>query len=63
MVKYRPDIHCPHVGPSGGDYCSKYRISTLDLIFPDILSVPRNYTDIVLNPPFNESLIAYTASQ
>ncbi|KAK0441678.1 hypothetical protein EV421DRAFT_636920 [Armillaria borealis] len=46
MVKYRPDIHCPHVGPTGGDYC-----------------IPRNYTDIVLNPPFNESLIAYTASQ
>ncbi|KAK0187763.1 hypothetical protein F5146DRAFT_1104650 [Armillaria mellea] len=46
MVKYRPDVHCPHVGPTGGDYC-----------------IPRNYTDIVLNPPFNESLIAYTASQ
>ncbi|PBK75174.1 hypothetical protein ARMSODRAFT_509260 [Armillaria solidipes] len=46
MVKYRPEVHCPHVGPSGGDYC-----------------IPRNYTDIVLNPPFNESLIAYTASQ
>ncbi|KAK0221540.1 hypothetical protein IW262DRAFT_912188 [Armillaria fumosa] len=41
MVKYRPEVHCPHVGPSGGDYC-----------------IPRNYTDIVLNPPFNESLIA-----
>ncbi|KAK0243904.1 hypothetical protein EDD85DRAFT_179726 [Armillaria nabsnona] len=46
MVKYRPEVHCPHVGPTGGDYC-----------------IPRNYTDIVLNPPFNESLIAYTASE
>ncbi|KAK0504310.1 hypothetical protein EDD18DRAFT_1345201 [Armillaria luteobubalina] len=46
MVKYRPEVHCPHVGPSGGDYC-----------------IPRNYTDIVLNPPFNESLIAYMASE
>ncbi|KAG7445665.1 uncharacterized protein BT62DRAFT_896251 [Guyanagaster necrorhizus] len=45
MVKYRPDVHCPHVGPTGGDYC-----------------IPRNYIDIVLNPPFNESFIAYTAS-
>ncbi|KAK0487758.1 hypothetical protein IW261DRAFT_1449602 [Armillaria novae-zelandiae] len=45
MVKYRPEVHCPHIGPTGGDYC-----------------IPRNYTDIVLNPPFNESLIAYIAS-
>ncbi|EEB92225.1 hypothetical protein MPER_09297 [Moniliophthora perniciosa FA553] len=21
MLKFRPDIHCPHVGPSGGDMC------------------------------------------
>ncbi|KAK0187765.1 hypothetical protein F5146DRAFT_1207088, partial [Armillaria mellea] len=46
MVKYRPEVHCPHVGPTGGDYC-----------------IPRNYTDIVLNPPFNESFIAYTVSE
>ncbi|KAK0202087.1 hypothetical protein DFS33DRAFT_1047010 [Desarmillaria ectypa] len=62
MVKYRPDIHCPHVGPTGGDYCSKYHVPTIDLNFLDMLPVPRSYTDIVLNPPFNESLLAYTAS-
>ncbi|KAE9391129.1 hypothetical protein BT96DRAFT_945593 [Gymnopus androsaceus JB14] len=21
MVKYRPEVHCPHVGPNGGDMC------------------------------------------
>jgi hypothetical protein len=21
MVKYRPDVHCSHIGPSGGGYC------------------------------------------
>ena len=21
MVKYRPEIHCSHIGPTGGDYC------------------------------------------
>ncbi|KIY49529.1 hypothetical protein FISHEDRAFT_26124, partial [Fistulina hepatica ATCC 64428] len=21
MVKYRPDVHCDHIGPSGGDMC------------------------------------------
>ncbi|KAK0487759.1 hypothetical protein IW261DRAFT_1558803 [Armillaria novae-zelandiae] len=59
-----PDVHCPlNVGLPGADYCSKPGIPTLDRTFPDrLLAVPRNYTDIVLNPPFNESLIAYTAS-
>ena len=23
MVKFRPEVHCPHIGPSGGDMCSK----------------------------------------
>lgn len=21
MIKYRPEIHCSHIGPTGGDYC------------------------------------------
>ena len=21
MVPYRPDVHCSHIGPSGGGYC------------------------------------------
>ncbi|KAJ3785158.1 hypothetical protein GGU10DRAFT_269847, partial [Lentinula aff. detonsa] len=21
MVKYRPEVHCPHIGPTGGDMC------------------------------------------
>ncbi|KAJ7100840.1 hypothetical protein B0H15DRAFT_796524 [Mycena belliarum] len=21
MVKYRPSVHCPHIGPTGGDMC------------------------------------------
>ena len=22
MVPYRPDVHCPHIGRTGGGYCS-----------------------------------------
>ncbi|PBK97324.1 hypothetical protein ARMGADRAFT_634355 [Armillaria gallica] len=46
MVTYRPEVHCPHIGPTGGHYC-----------------IARNYTDVVLNPPFHESLIAIKASE
>jgi hypothetical protein len=21
MVRHRPEVHCPHIGPTGGDYC------------------------------------------
>jgi hypothetical protein len=31
MVKFRPEVHCPHIGPSGGDMCSK-RTFYLDCI-------------------------------
>ncbi|KIY67913.1 hypothetical protein CYLTODRAFT_422120 [Cylindrobasidium torrendii FP15055 ss-10] len=26
MLSYRPDVHCAHVGPSGGDMCSRTRL-------------------------------------
>ena len=22
MVPWRPEVHCPHIGPGGGGYCS-----------------------------------------
>ena len=25
MLPYRPDVHCPHVGPTGGGYCTNDR--------------------------------------
>ena len=24
MVKFRPEVHCPHIGPSGGDMCGMW---------------------------------------
>jgi len=39
MVPFRPDVHCPHIGPSGGGYC------TNDLV----------YQDVVLQPYFTNS--------
>ncbi|KAF4172205.1 hypothetical protein CNMCM8694_006434 [Aspergillus lentulus] len=47
MVKYRPDIHCPHIGPTGGDYCV------------DDLS----YEQVVLEKYFRDSFIAYGYGQ
>jgi hypothetical protein len=47
MVKYRPDIHCSHIGPTGGDYCV------------DDLS----YEQVVLEKYFRDSFIAYGYGQ
>ncbi|KAJ5153423.1 uncharacterized protein N7482_009901 [Penicillium canariense] len=43
MVQYRPDVHCAHIGPSGGGYCV------------DDLS----YEQTVLQQYFNNSWIPY----
>ncbi|OGM50052.1 hypothetical protein ABOM_001327 [Aspergillus bombycis] len=37
MVQYRPDEHCPHIGPSGGDMCvddKSYVQTVLESYFP-----------------------------
>jgi hypothetical protein len=43
MVQYRPDVHCPHIGPSGGGYCVD----------------DMNYSQTVLQRYFNDSWIAF----
>ncbi|KAJ5124533.1 uncharacterized protein N7515_008358 [Penicillium bovifimosum] len=43
MVQYRPDVHCPHIGPSGGGYCVD----------------DRTYPDTVLQRYFEESWIPF----
>lgn len=43
MVHYRPDIHCAHIGPSGGGYCVD----------------DMTYTQTVLQSYFNESWIPF----
>ncbi|GFF54192.1 hypothetical protein IFM61606_07185 [Aspergillus udagawae] len=43
MVKYRPDIHCAHIGPTGGDYCVD----------------DKSYEQVVLERYFRDSFIAY----
>ncbi|KAJ7493638.1 hypothetical protein FB451DRAFT_1490855 [Mycena latifolia] len=36
MVQYRPSVHCPHIGPTGGDMCQDrtYTAATLNNPFP-----------------------------
>jgi len=36
MIKYRPDVHCPHIGPSGGGMCIKrdYVNETTQKLYP-----------------------------
>lgn len=34
MIKYRPDVHCPHIGPTGGMFCT---------------DDDKNYYDVVLD--------------
>lgn len=43
MVQYRPDIHCAHIGPSGGGYCVD----------------DMTYTQTVLQNYFNDSWIPF----
>ncbi|KAJ3773262.1 hypothetical protein FB446DRAFT_541187 [Lentinula raphanica] len=47
MVKYRPDVHCPHIGPTGGDMCiSRDYVQITE-------SVPFNNTLLAFNASFN----------
>ncbi len=63
MVLLRPDIHCPHVGPTGGDMCSKYsRLLRVDFPVGTTMTVDRNYFDVVYNVPYTESLVAFNAT-
>jgi len=36
MIKYRPAVHCPHIGPSGGEMCIKrdYIAETTQKLYP-----------------------------
>ncbi|KAJ5936032.1 hypothetical protein N7454_005330 [Penicillium verhagenii] len=43
MVQYRPDVHCMHIGPTGGGYCVD----------------DMTYTETVLEKYFNASWIPY----
>ncbi|KAH8879169.1 hypothetical protein GQ53DRAFT_789476 [Thozetella sp. PMI_491] len=46
MVPFRPDVHCAHIGPTGGGYCSNdrtYATSVEDVFFNDeeaMLQIP-----------------------
>jgi hypothetical protein len=43
MVQYRPDVHCAHIGPTGGGYCVD----------------DMTYGQTVLEKYFNDSWIPY----
>ncbi|KAL7935781.1 hypothetical protein V8C35DRAFT_298228 [Trichoderma chlorosporum] len=45
MVSLRPEVHCPHIGPTGGDFCvngKTYEETILQPVFP-IPMVPFGY--------------------
>ena len=46
MIPYRPDIHCPHIGPSGGGMCVDdytYGLKVLEPFFTHAPFVPYGY--------------------
>ncbi|KAJ3752277.1 hypothetical protein EV360DRAFT_55502 [Lentinula raphanica] len=49
LVQYRPDVHCPHIGPTGGDMCR-------DRDYLDVTStVPFNQTLLSYNSSYNSA--------
>lgn len=40
MVQYRPDVHCPHIGPSGGGYCTDDRTYSENVMEPYFTNQP-----------------------
>ncbi|KAJ4490566.1 hypothetical protein J3R30DRAFT_3694241 [Lentinula aciculospora] len=60
MVKYRPEVHCPHIGPTGGDMCiaRDYVQVTEDMPFNNtLLSYNASYNALdVKNVPDNNRM-------
>ncbi|KAJ3750376.1 hypothetical protein DFH05DRAFT_1387170 [Lentinula detonsa] len=47
MVKYRPEVHCPHIGPTGGDMC-------IDRNYVEVVDTnPFNQTLLAYNSSYN----------
>ncbi|KAJ3999701.1 hypothetical protein F5050DRAFT_879378 [Lentinula boryana] len=47
MVKYRPEVHCPHIGPTGGDMC-------IDRNYVQVVDTnPFNQTLLAYNSSYN----------
>lgn len=47
LVQFRPDVHCPHIGPTGGDMC-------IDRNYLEVTStVPFNQTLLSYNSSYN----------
>ena len=47
MVKYRPEVHCPHIGPTGGDMC-------IDRDYIEVVDTnPFNQTLLAYNSSYN----------
>ncbi|KAJ4486168.1 hypothetical protein J3R30DRAFT_1464383 [Lentinula aciculospora] len=47
MVKYRPEVHCPHIGPTGGDMC-------IDRDYVQVVDTnPFNKTLLAYNSSYN----------
>jgi hypothetical protein len=38
MVQFRPSVHCPHIGPTGGDMCNPRTVSDFTYGFPQLLT-------------------------
>lgn len=46
MVPFRPEVHCPHIGPTGGGYCvddKDYQMTVMENYFTNSPYVPYGY--------------------
>ncbi|KAL8932765.1 MAG: hypothetical protein Q9211_006136 [Gyalolechia sp. 1 TL-2023] len=47
MVPFRPEVHCPHIGPTGGGYCiddKDYETTVMEDYFTNSPYIPFGYT-------------------
>ncbi|KAJ3730818.1 hypothetical protein C8R42DRAFT_17556 [Lentinula raphanica] len=68
MVKYRPEVHCPHIGPTGGDMCiaRDYVQLTEDMPFNATLvayNASYNALDIKNVPDHNQDELVEIATE
>ncbi|KAI4180258.1 MAG: hypothetical protein L6R41_007345 [Letrouitia leprolyta] len=54
MVPFRPEVHCPHIGPTGGGYCvddKDYQMTVMENYFTNSPYIPFGYKAVASPPP------------
>ncbi|KAL8936128.1 MAG: hypothetical protein Q9216_005095 [Gyalolechia sp. 2 TL-2023] len=54
MVPFRPEVHCPHIGPTGGESCiddKDYEMTVMENYFTNSPYIPFGYKSPVLAAP------------